>query len=253
MRLCSLRGHDYSYIIEYREYHVNVPTMPTQAQLLPTFHLTSEDIAKLPSALRKKIEDVRSEKNTALDEWILVGASSDRDARLVDKTMRALPRIASQRRDAITEENIEILINMLLEGEDRTQIDEALLMDNAKLRASYLKTTPTLAGAQVRLLSGLKPKNKSEPASRWKREGRIFAVRHASIDLFPEFQFLDGEPRPVIKKILGVLPDHLTPWQIAFWFASGNGWLDSEVPQKGLETPELVIEAARHMNEHAFG
>jgi hypothetical protein len=240
-------------MVESHYYHDNVPIMPTQAQSLPTLHLTPEDIAALPATLRKKIECIQSEKMTAHSEWILVGAKSGRDARLVDKTMRALPRIASKKRDLITERNIEILINMLLEGEDHAQIDEDLILDNAHLRASYLKSIPTLDSAKVRLLSGLKPKNKSEPASRWKREGRVFAVRHAAIDLFPAFQFHDDAPRPAIKKILKALPDHLTPWQIAFWFASGNGWLDSKSPQECLGTPDLVIKAARLMNEQALG
>jgi hypothetical protein len=240
-------------MIEYHCYHEQAPIMPTQAQSLPTLHLTSEDFAALPATLRKKIECFQSKKMTANSEWILVGAKSVRDAQLVDKTMRALPRIASKKRNLITEHNIETLIDMLLEGEDRAQIDEDLILDNAHLRASYLKSIPTLVGAKVRLLSGLKPKNMSEPASRWKREGRVFAVRHAAIDLFPAFQFHDGAPSPAIKKILKALPDHLTPWQIAFWFASGNGWLDGKTPQECLGTPDLVIEAARLMNEQALG
>ena len=227
--------------------------MPTQPQSLPTLHLTSEDFDGLPAKLRKKIETVQDEKMTAHSEWILVGAKSDRDARLVDKTMRALPRIAFKKRNLVSEHIIETLINMLLESEDIAQVDEDLILDNAHLRASYLKSTPTLVGTKVRSLSGLKPKNKSEPASRWKRDGRVFAVRHAGIDLFPAFQFHEVAPHPAIKKILKALPVHLTPWQIAFWFASGNGWLDSKAPQDCLGTPSLVIEAARLMNEHALG
>lgn len=227
--------------------------MPTQAQSLLTFHLKPEDLAGLPAALRKKLERAQNETKTTQGEWILVRTESGRDARLVDKTMRALSRIASQKRRSITEQNIEILIEMLLQGENRAQVDEDLILDNANLRASYLTATPTLTAAKVRSLSGLSPKNKSEPASRWKREGRIFAVRHASTDLFPEFQFCDGEPLPVIKKILEALPDHLTPWQKALWFASGNGWLDGKAPQDCLGTPEIVLEAANRMNEHATG
>lgn len=227
--------------------------MPAQAQSLLTFHLEPEDLAGLPAALRKKLKRAQNEIKTTGGEWILVRAESGRDARLVDKTMRALPRIASRKRSSMTEQNIETLIDMLLQGENRAEVDEDLILDNANLRASYLTATPTLNAAKVRSLSGLSPKNKSEPASRWKREGRIFAVRYKSIDLFPEFQFRDGEPRPVIKMILETLPDHLTPWQIALWFASGNGWLDGEAPQDCLATPEIVREAARRMNEHAIG
>ena len=67
------------------------------------------------------------------------------------------------------------------------------------------------------------------------------------------FQFRDGEPHPAIARILAALPVTLTPWQIAFWFVSANGWLDDETPKDRLDEVEAVIEAARHEGEEVMG
>ena len=96
-------------------------------------------------------------------------------------------------------------------------------------------------------------KNASEPASRWKREGRIVAVRHRGRDLYPAFQFADGQPRRVIKDILAQIPASLTAWQIALWFASGNGWLDGATPEERIDAPGEVVEAALHLATPAEG
>ena len=117
---------------------------------------------------------------------------------------------------------------------------------------TYAQTT-CLTAAQVHAASGLNPGNRSEPASRWKREGRLFAVRRSGIDLYPAFQFEDGAPRPVIKKILAALPNDMTGWQIAMWFASGNGWLGGDEPQERLTDPNAVIDAALKLADPAVG
>ena len=105
----------------------------------------------------------------------------------------------------------------------------------------------------MRAASGLKPRNRSEPTSRWKREGRLFAVRRAGVDLYPSFQFADGAPLPVIKDVLAALPGHMTGWQIAMWFGSGNGWLDGAEPQDRLSDPDAVVDAARKLADSAVG
>ena len=80
-----------------------------------------------------------------------------------------------------------------------------------------------------------------------------FAIQDGEKDLFPAFQFADGQPLPVIKKILEALPDYLSPWQTAFWFESGNGWLDGEVPQECLKNESEVIDAAEQLAKPEIG
>lgn len=126
-------------------------------------------------------------------------------------------------------------------------------LENVKMRAACLAETKLLTAAQVCEQSGLNPRKKSEPASRWKREKRIFAVRKGGVNLYPAFQFAGGRPRPVIRKILAETADSFTPWQIAFWFESGNGWLDGEQPQDCLDRAEDVVMAAKRLAEPAIG
>ncbi|MCY4549385.1 MAG: hypothetical protein OXC28_13555, partial [Defluviicoccus sp.] len=126
----------------------------------------------------------------------------------------------------------------------RARVETELTVDNARLRADYLRETPLLTAAGIRAASGLGPRNRSEPASRWKREGRLFAVRRSGIDLYPAFQFADGSPLPPVKAILAALPAGMTGWQTALWFASSNGWLGGAAPQERLSDPEAVVAAA---------
>ena len=106
-----------------------------------------------------------------------------------------------------------------------------MAVDNLELRNQYMNETPMLTAAQIQRMSGLGSKNASEPASRWKAEGKTFAVRVRGRDHYPAFQFEDGSPRPVMKAILAAVPETMTAWQKAIWFASGNGWLDGDEPR----------------------
>ena len=163
-----------------------------------------------------------------------------------DMVFRLAPMVAAERRQ-LTEDNIELLMRSVLPHAPRSGVGAQLELDNARLRAAYLQEVPARSGREVRAASGLHPKNSSEPASRWKRERRVFAVRHGGRDLFPAFQFEDGYPRPVIKRILHELPPTATCWQTAIWFASGNGWLDGAEPRNRLDAPDEVVEAARRL------
>ena len=113
---------------------------------------------------------------------------------------------------------------------------------NAEMRATYLQTTELYT-----------PEDIQGPSTKWKREGRVFAVHDGEKDLFPAFQFADGKPLPVIKKILEVLPDYLSPWQTAFWFESGNGWLGGKTPRECLKNESKVIDAAEHLGNSVVG
>ena len=113
---------------------------------------------------------------------------------------------------------------------------------NAEMRATYLQTTELYTAKDIQ-----------GPSTKWKREGRVFAVHDGEKDLFPAFQFADGKPLPVIKKILEALPDYLSPWQTAFWFESGNGWLGGKTPQECLKNESKVIDAAEHLGNSVVG
>ena len=127
-------------------------------------------------------------------------------------------------------------------NEECADIDREIARKNAELRARYLRTTELYTAEDIQ-----------GPSAEWKRAGRIFAIQHDGKDLFPAFQFADGEPLPIIQKILEALPDYLSPWQTAFWFESGNGWLGGKTPQECLTKESEVIYAAEQLGNPAVG
>ena len=222
-------------------------------ETLSCIELAPDDLAALPAGLRRKIGAAFGSSDIPSGDWLLVGAAKAGLAQVIERAVEALPLTAAKRSTRLTEADIEKLLDVILADAPRAPVEAQLEIDNAALRAEYLKETPLMTAAEVRAASGLAPRNRSEPASRWKREGRLFAVRRSGVDLYPAFQLVDGVPLPVIKEILAALPRHMTGWQVAMWFASGNGWLQGAEPQKRLADPEAVIAAARWLADPAVG
>ena len=138
-------------------------------------------------------------------------------------------------------------------NEECADVHLRIARKNAELRTAYLQTTKLYTAEDIRALTAEKLSDPSAPSSEWKREGRVFAIQHDGKDLFPAFQFADGEPLPIIQKILEALPDYLSPWQTAFWFESGNGWLGGKTPQECLKNESKVIDAAEQLGNPAVG
>ena len=223
------------------------------SETLSQIGLTSAEIAKLPAAIRRKVEAAFGPDNKANGTWMLVGAPTAATASVVGTAIERVALVAGAHAVARQEKNIDRLLELIVEDLPRSDGDLELELENAEMRAQYLAETKLLTAAEVRAQSGLNPRNKSEPASRWKREGKIFAVRKGGVDLYPAFQFTDGSPKRVIKSILAEIGEGYTPWQIAFWFESGNGWLDGEAPQDCLSQPDDVIVAAKRLAEPTIG
>ena len=206
--------------------------------------LDAEEVENLPSRVRGRLGEVAEEG----DEWLVVHASWP-FAGMVDR----LNRLAKLRMDLPWRpgQDLDRMLAWLVAA--GSGVEAELAVDNLELRRAYLDETPTLTAAQIHRMSGLTSRNTSEPASRWKSEGKTFAVRVGRRDLYPAFQFEDGAPRPVVREVLAALPASMTGWQKALWFASGNGWLDGDEPQQRLREGELVVAAARQISAPARG
>ena len=160
--------------------------------------------------------------------------------------IQAFVQMLDMKRGEAVDDTIHALVDALgpLHLKD---VETSVLMDNARLRRRYLESVETLSSEEVHALSGRKSKNIAETASRWSRDGKIFAVKLGRELRVPSFQFVDGKPRPEIARVLSALPEHQrSGWPAAFWFASGNGFLGCS-PQEALDDPsrlEEVVEAA---------
>src|SRR6218665_2378992 len=72
--------------------------------------------------------------------------------------------------------------------------------------------------------------------SEWKASNEIFSVVDKGIELFPIYVFdaKNLKPMAVLAPILAVFLKKKNGWDIAFWFASANGFLAGDRPQNVL-------------------
>ena len=123
-------------------------------------------------------------------------------------------------------------------------------MRRARLEANALRAvrenTEWFTAAQIAELAGLGRSNPAGTVSRWKRQGRIFALQHSGKDLYPKYALgADFQPLPAIKSILGVLRGY-DPKLMATWFESTSGFLAGKRPREVIASdPERVLAAAK--------
>jgi len=173
--------------------------------------------------------------------------------KVVWAVLEQLPNVVTSRRQALSERNIEALVDVYLGADPLASAMPNLERDNAVAQAEFLKRWPVLTAEAVAKQAEHASTNRSATASRWKRAGKIFGVRVSGREAYPSFQFLEGRPRPVIGRVLNVLPHTLTGWQTAFWFTGPNGWLDGEAPVERLTDETAVVAAAEHERDAWMG
>jgi hypothetical protein len=164
-----------------------------------------------------------------------------------------LPELMQRRRKRLEERQIEALLEAFAPAQPDDEAGKALVMDNLLARQRFLEEVPCLTSKEVAALAGHTARNVSMTASRWKQAGKIFSVPGPREDLYPAFQFQDGKPHPTVARALAELPKRKSPWQVAFWFVSGNGWLDGAAPAERLADGDTVVAAARHEAEDIIG
>ncbi len=108
-----------------------------------------------------------------------------------------------------------------------------------------------LTADQLHTLQADPPKSKSQPASDWKRRGRIFGVGQGGREYFARYQF-DAmyEPRPVIRDVLKAFGDVADAWVLAAWFHYPNAWIAGPdgvplAPKDALDRHADLIRAAQ--------
>ncbi len=174
-------------------------------------------------------------------------------AKVLASMMEHLPKIVASRRQALSERNIEALVDVFLGADPLAAAMPAIEGDNAVAQAAFLARWPVLTADTVAEQAEHASTNRSATASRWKKARRIFGVRVSGRETYPAFQFQEGRPRPVIGKILAALPEEMTGWQSALWFSGPNGWLDGQIPIKRLADESAVVAAAEHERDAWIG
>lgn len=129
---------------------------------------------------------------------------------------------------------------------DVTHAVTAQVHREAEARLSLAEEFGLLSGARVAELASSRASNPSALASRWRKERRIFGVEAEGAIRYPGFQFdANGRPRPLVGKVMETFDDQLSPWELALWFTSANGWLGGIRPVDVLDSdPDTVLNAA---------
>jgi hypothetical protein len=173
--------------------------------------------------------------------------------RTLARVIERVPEMVHARRQELTEKQIESLVDLYVADDPTVEARTAIAADNARERARFMSEVECLNTKQIAEYAGHRAANASVTASRWKQQRRIFSIPWQGSELYPAFQFQDGQPKPAIAEILRALPQNYSPWQTAFWFTSANGWLDGAVPADRLERADAVIAAAQIANQPIMG
>ena len=174
-------------------------------------------------------------------------------AAVISAVIEQLPGVVASRRQALSERNIETMVDLLLGADPLATAMPAIERDNAAAQAGFLRRWPVLTADAVAAQAEHGSANRSATASRWKKARRIFGMRVAGREVYPAFQFIEGRPRPVVGKALEALPPGFTGWQTAFWFTGPNGWLDGQAPVERLGDEAAVVAAADRERETWMG
>ena len=196
--------------------------------------------------------EVRKKLRSADDDQVVALALEHGTPKLGQAVAQAItlitPLILARlaRRD---QETLEKLVDALVPQVPPPQHLVAEARMNAEARTEVLESAEWLTAAQLSELAGFSGRNASAQPNKWKRDGRIFAVRQQGNDYYPGYA-LDANAgyRPLkgLAPVLERFGRNLDDWDIAIWFASVNSFLGGVRPMDLLQSaPERVLAAAQ--------
>ena len=186
------------------------------------------------------------------DQIFLLSAGGDL-SQVIAKVMVQVPHAVRARQQVFTEAHLDALVDVYLPNDPLAGPLAEIERDNAEAQARFIETVRCYSAEEIAALAGHEASNRSATATRWKTQGAIFGVRRLGRDRYPAFQFQDGRPRKVIGKVLKALPEGMSPWQMALWFASANGWLDGSAPMDRLGDETALVAAATREGDDWVG
>lgn len=128
------------------------------------------------------------------------------------------------------------------------KVENAIARDTLEWRQEFMRNYPSWTSAEVATQSTSTARNRAAIASRWQRENRIFGLRYQAQQYFPQFQFQDGTPVPIVGEVIKTFPEHATGWDLAFFFTTPNANIGGRKPLELIKTnPDRVLSLA-----HAF-
>jgi len=194
-----------------------------------------------PDEVREKLAHLSADQVVALtlthSDKALAHAILDAVAGLA----ALIPNVIEQRQDARFQSIIEALVPDVPPPRDK--LLQARM--TAEARKVVLKGGEWMTGTEIAEMAGLSAR--STQPNKWKKDGRIFAVRHRGVDYFPGYAFgpsTDYRPAKRLAGVLEVFSGKKDDWGIAYWFASVNSFLGGKRPQDLLISKSDSVVAA---------
>ena len=168
------------------------------------------------------------------------------------KIERALQLLVASEQPAAIEDADRIAELLSGKIEPSTGLVETRLARLKTIRA-ILENGEWLTAEQLNALQPNPPAQKSQPASDWKRRGRIFSVSYGGREYFPRYEFDEAfQPLPVIRDVLKAFGEVADSWKIAAWFNFPNGWIgkpgtggqEPMAPKDALDQRDAMLRAA---------
>ncbi|WP_166365688.1 hypothetical protein [Pseudomonas akapageensis] len=179
---------------------------------------------------------------------ITVDHASDETLAALGESLGAAARLITDTMLKTQQATVEQIISLLV---PKAPIRPAVFKEAqmlAKAKKTVLESGDWLSAGDIANLAEFTSRNPSSQPNKWKREGRIFAIRHNGSDYFPIYA-LDKDtgyrPLPAMAEVLKKFGGSKDGWGLAFWFASVNSYLGGKRPQDLLKTgPARVVAAA---------
>ncbi len=133
-----------------------------------------------------------------------------------------------------------------------TLLREARMLAQAK--TEVLQSKDWVTANEISNLAQFSSCNPSSQPNKWKRSGKIFALRHEGVDYFPIYGLNPARgfrPFAALESVISTLATMKDGWAMAFWFASPNTLLGGKRPKEALAAnPSSVLSAAK---EEVYG
>jgi hypothetical protein len=230
-------------------------TSDAGARLLKRKLTTKQRASSIGAKLRRAMASaMRSTPEPDVDDMMVVLVDTPNQA--VRDTIRDIvehvPAIEA-RQSKLTDDAIDALVSVYMRTPPNAEVERLLYDSNAKARARFFGEWPSFTSKDLADAAGHGSRNRSMTASRWKMKGKVFSIKHGGVEYFPAFQFEEGQPIETVAKVLALLGEKKSGWQLAFWFTSPNGWLTGKRPIDVLKDGDVVVSAAAREAENIAG
>lgn len=183
----------------------------------------------------------------------LLQVHGDAMSQILEAVMPMLGSLLTQKTTKVREQKLEDLVDFIAgQMVVPSGVDIQMAQRLAARHAGVLNEFGFATAEQLADANHSRATNRNALADNWKKRRQVFTVRHRDEsgrrrEVYPLFQFEDHKPIKVVHPVLEAFGEHKSPWKIALWFTSNNGWLPGQARPVDLlqSAPHAVVQAAR--------